>query len=277
MLCKLSDVTSSISRGTAAVTQHPVGRRDPVESRDFGEPRALSSRRDDVLDELRRSAVPLTIVEIADRLGIHPNTVRFHLNTLVRHGRAEQVQITNRGRGRPALAFTARRRMDPGGPRNYRLLAAILASGLAAGDDAIARATDAGRRWGMSLVEAPTRSERPTDRDDSTLAPRPSARAAIGGLMTLLRELDFAPERRRGADGVRIGLRHCPFLELADGQSQLVCPAHLGLMQGAMSALRAPVTVERLEPFAEPDLCLVHLASGTAAGEDSADPSGVHR
>jgi hypothetical protein len=34
---------------------------------------------------------------------------------------------------------------------------------------------------------------------------------------------------------------------------------HLGLMQGALAALRAPITVGRLEPFAEPDLCLTHL------------------
>jgi predicted ArsR family transcriptional regulator len=271
-------VTSSIPRGAAGVAPHPVGGRDPAEPRDVGVSRTLGGHRDDVLAELRRSAVPLTIAEIAHRLGIHPNTVRFHLTTLTRRGRAEQARITNRGRGRPALAFTARRRMDPGGPRNYRLLAAIFATGLAAGDDAIARATEAGRRWGMSLVEAPTRSAGSADRDDSAVAPRPSARAAIDRLMTLLRELDFAPERRGGAGGVRIGLRHCPFLELADGQSRLVCPAHLGLMQGAMTALRAPVSVERLEPFAEPDVCLVHVATaGTAGGQGAADPNGTHR
>jgi predicted ArsR family transcriptional regulator len=36
---------------------------------------------------------------------------------------------------------------------------------------------------------------------------------------------------------------------------------HLGLMQGALTAMRAPVTVDRLDPFVEPDLCVAHLAS----------------
>jgi hypothetical protein len=27
-----------------------------------------------------------------------------------------------------------------------------------------------------------------------------------------------------------------------------------------LSAMRAPVTVDRLEPFVEPDLCVAHLA-----------------
>ena len=31
-------------------------------------------------------------------------------------------------------------------------------------------------------------------------------------------------------------------------------------MQGAMAAWDAPVTVDALTPFAEPDLCVAHLA-----------------
>jgi len=54
-------------------------------------------------------------------------------------------------------------------------------------------------------------------------------------------------------------LRHCPFLELAETSAQVVCPVHLGLMQGAMDAWGAPVDVDRLDAFVEPDLCLAHL------------------
>jgi predicted ArsR family transcriptional regulator len=56
-----------------------------------------------------------------------------------------------------------------------------------------------------------------------------------------------------------IRLRHCPFLELAEGYDQVVCAIHLGLMQGALTALGAAVTATRLEPFAEPGACLAHL------------------
>ena len=31
-------------------------------------------------------------------------------------------------------------------------------------------------------------------------------------------------------------------------------------MQGALAQLGGPVTVDRLEPFAEPDLCVAHLS-----------------
>jgi len=77
-----------------------------------------------------------------------------------------------------------------------------------------------------------------------------------------------------GDDGSpdRIRLRHCPFLELAEPHRDLVCPIHLGLMQGALSELRAPVTVTALIPFAETTACLAHLTPGPDPDPDP-DPS----
>jgi predicted ArsR family transcriptional regulator len=48
-------------------------------------------------------------------------------------------------------------------------------------------------------------------------------------------------------------------------KAQVLCAVHLGLVQGAMWAWHAPVTVARLEPLAEPDLCVAHLAAAGAA------------
>jgi predicted ArsR family transcriptional regulator len=49
-------------------------------------------------------------------------------------------------------------------------------------------------------------------------------------------------------------------LELAETRKAVICPIHLGLMQGALETWGAPVTVDRLDAFAEPDLCLAHLS-----------------
>jgi predicted ArsR family transcriptional regulator len=59
--------------------------------------------------------------------------------------------------------------------------------------------------------------------------------------------------------GAFLAERPAPFLELAEGYDQVVCAIHLGLMQGALTGLGAPVTATRLEPFAEPGACLAHL------------------
>jgi len=217
------------------------------ESVDAGGAEPPKGRRREVLTMLRESASPMSIGEIAGRLDVHPNTVRFHLDALAGLGQVERVDTAPAGPGRPPLVFRARRGMDPAGPRNYRLLAGILASSLATGPDPAARATEAGRAWGTYLAGPP--------------APALSAKQAVDRLVGLLDDLGFAPERRSAGGRKQIGLRHCPFLELADTQARVICPAHLGLMRGAMTALGAPVTVERLDPFAEPDLCLAHLSA----------------
>lgn len=207
--------------------------------------------REGVLAVLRGVASALTIPQIADELGVHPNTVRFHLDTLVTEGRVERVE-PDRGRpGRPPLMFRAVRGMDPGGTRRYRVLAEILTSALAGDRNASAKALEAGRAWARR-VTGPTRKA-------------PGAQQSINRLVELLDDLGFAPQRREAHGQEQIGLRHCPFLELAQDRSAVVCPIHLGLMQGALAAWRAPVTVERLDPFVEPDLCLAHLASSVVA------------
>jgi predicted ArsR family transcriptional regulator len=207
--------------------------------------------REGVLAVLRDAASALTIPQIADELGVHPNTVRFHLDTLLTEGRVERVEPDRRRPGRPPLMFRAVRGMDPGGTRRYRVLAEILTLALAGDRNASAKALEAGQAWARR-VTGPTQKT-------------PAAQQSINRLVELLDDLGFAPQRRKAHGQLQIGLRHCPFLELAQDRSAVVCPIHLGLMQGALATWRAPVTVDRLDPFVEPDLCLAHLTSPVAA------------
>lgn len=207
---------------------------------------------------------PLSIAQIADELGVHPNTVRFHLDTLVEEGRVENTEPDHKGRGRPALMFQAIRQMDRGGTRRFRLLAEILTAGLAADQDPGAKALAAGRAWGRRLRPLDHPAD-PADAEEST-----------EHLVDMLDELGFEPERLEpdNAGQEQLGLRHCPFLELAENSTDVICPIHLGLMQGALEAWDAPVTVDRLDSFAQPDLCVAHLKS-VNLGEPKPVPNGV--
>ena len=138
-------------------------------------------RRRAVLRVVRASPVPMSIIAIAEVLGVHPNTVRFHLDSLVGDGLVEHVEPGRKGPGRPPLMFQAVRQMDRGGTRHYRLLAEILAIGLAAEQDPSAKAPGRGRAWGERL-ESRARS--------------PSVEDSIERLVDVLDELGFAPERR---------------------------------------------------------------------------------
>ena len=206
----------------------------------------MAGRRDDVLAVLRAAAEPLSIAEIAEQLAIHPNTVRFHLGALVKSGQVEPADVYHAKPGRPPLMFQAVAGMDPLGPRDYRMLAGILADALSRQSNPAARAIAAGRAWAGQLPGAPRARTR---------------RQAVDRLSGLLADLGFSPEKRSaGTDVGEIGLRSCPFLELARTRREVVCPVHLGLMQGALAAWDAPVTVDALTPFVQPDLCVAQLA-----------------
>jgi predicted ArsR family transcriptional regulator len=182
-------------------------------------------------------------------LGVHPNTIRFHLAKLVDGGRVERVRASTPSGGRPPQLYRAVRAMDPAGPRHFSLLAQVLVEALSAHPEPAAEAARAGREWGRARA----RSDGPDD-ERSTPPDR---------LVQLMAELGFDPEvsppRGRETGTPWMGLRSCPFLELATDRPAVVCPVHLGIMQGALEGWQADVTVDRLDPFVQPDLCLAHL------------------
>ncbi|MFH9942928.1 helix-turn-helix transcriptional regulator [Streptomyces murinus] len=254
---------------------------------------AESPRRRAVLEVLRAAPAPLGVTETAERLGVHPNTVRFHLDALVAEALVERRAEASTGPGRPRTVYTVRPGMDRGGARGYLLLARMLLSRWTSADPAEAReqAMETGREWGRFLVDPLPPFERPT------------AERSVARLLALLADLGFEPEpaaaaapepapgaapgagRESASDPgpgtadentpERIRLRHCPFLELAEEHGELICPLHLGLVQGALDRLDAPLTATRLEPFAEPDSCYAHLSAAGSAPRDTG--KGTHR
>lgn len=219
-----------------------------------------SGRRAAILVLLRNSTEPRSIADIAQEMGLHPNTVRFHLDALVRAQRIEQLIGDTTGPGRPPTLFRALRRMDPAGPTNYRLLAGIFTKHFATStEDPDEAAAELGRSWGASLTQhhhsrAQSKSQTVTE------------------LIDLLGDLGFKPEPPPGRRAAQIRLRHCPFHELVNEHDTMICAVHLGLMQGALDGMNGPVTVGRLDPLVEPDLCVAHLAPASAGNEAGGSP-----
>jgi predicted ArsR family transcriptional regulator len=214
----------------------------------------LGQSRAGVLDLLCAARTPVSVREIADRTGLHPNTARFHLDALVDAGLATRASQARAAPGRPSMAYQA---VEGGAPgrRQYRLLAEMLASLIAVvlaepGEAAV----EAGREWGRYITERPA----PFQRTDAC--------GAVDGLVATLRELGFAPEAVADGAGYRLRLRQCPFREVAEVHQEIVCQLHLGLMQGALDQMRAPVAVAGLQPFAEASLCIADLTGSQAQG-----------
>ncbi|UXY31972.1 helix-turn-helix transcriptional regulator [Streptomyces sp. HUAS TT20] len=226
---------------------------DPTDPPTVGESRAH------VLDVLRATPEAVGVREIAEQTGLHSNTARFHLDTLVKDGLAER---STEGRGRPGRPRTVYRAAAsssqvPAGRRSYQLLAQML-TGLVT--EALPQpgqaAVNAGEAWGRYLADTPS----PTQRIDTE--------EAIRRLTQVLADVGFAPGAVQDQPDPVIPLRHCPFREIAEEHRDVVCSLHLGLMRGALKEVRAPLGVDRLEPFVEPSLCLAHL---TPAEQHRAD------
>jgi predicted ArsR family transcriptional regulator len=210
--------------------------------------RALSDgTRVKLLRVLRGAQQPLDARELAQQVGLHLSTVRAHLDVLINANLviSHVEERTTPGRPRRFYEATAdaAAASETGG---YRLLAEILASHLSGTSDDVRRdAIAAGRAWGTYFVERPP----PYTRTPSGVARRQVAQ--------LLDRLGFQPER--DDDGGRILVHRCPFLDVARRHQDVVCSLHLGIMQGALETLGAPVEARDLEPFVRPSLCVAHV------------------
>lgn len=209
-----------------------------------------------ILDLLRQTPAGLGVQDLADRMTLHGNTVRFHLDRLVAEGLVQRHAEERTEPGRPRLTFTATAAPDVRrDQRSYRLLAEILASFVTgAVPDAAEAATEAGRTWGRYLTETPAPYRKATEEE------------SLSRLLRTLDDIGFAPELAKDEGQRKVLLRHCPFLEVAEEHRDVVCSIHLGLMQGTLAEMRSPLTTGYLVPFAEPSLCVAHLTKSVENG-----------
>jgi predicted ArsR family transcriptional regulator len=216
-----------------------------VANTETGLHRALADeRRRRLVEELRGEYDGLDVQELARRLGLHQNTVRWHLGVLADAGIVESRPAPRSAPGRPRILYLLSRSATAPGRDEYRLLATILAGAVSEQEDGKAGAESAGRAWGRYLVRSP-----------QPLA-RVSNEQAVGEVVRLLDEQGFAPH----ADGTDVGMHRCPFHDLAEQHPDVVCAVHRGLISGALEELGSGLEVSELDVFVEPNLCVARLA-----------------
>ncbi|MFV0307044.1 MAG: helix-turn-helix transcriptional regulator [Desertimonas sp.] len=213
--------------------------------------------------ELARSPRPLVTAEIADVLGLHPNTVRPHLDQMREVG---------------LLEVTADARGEVGRPQHRYALAADAPSlGLEPPTmPVLARMVLAmAQRLGASPADAIAVGEAEGDARAASYA---SARSALEALVADLDRLGFDPvvteaaDRDEGAgDGLGSGgldddpvavvaFAHCPFAELAAVHPDLVCGLHRGLVGGFVARM-GDAEVREFCTLADRTPCQVTIAS----------------
>jgi predicted ArsR family transcriptional regulator len=218
--------------------------------------RALADeRRARIVEELQANPDGLDAQELAKRLGLHANTIRWHLAVLADAGLVDSRPGERTTPGRPRIVFTTARGDSEG--ESYRLLATILTGSVAELPDASSRAEQTGRAWGQYLVDRPPPHVQTTDE------------IALQQIVALLDEHGFRPEPK----GHEIRMHRCPFRELAETAPGVVCAVHSGLISGALTELRSRLEVQQLDAFVRPDLCIASLRVRADAEErEGRDP-----
>ena len=197
---------------------------------------------------------PLDARELGDRVDLHVNTVRVHLNALAEAGLVDSETLPPQGRGRPRVAYRATAAAADEGARRYRLLAEILTALVARfGPDATEQLVEIGESWGRYLVESPPPYAALSEEE------------SVERVLELLDDVGFEPRLEQTVRRQEILMHPCPFLELAREHEDVICPIHLGLMRGALAELGAKTRATKLEPFVRPDLCVARLARGRVA------------
>jgi predicted ArsR family transcriptional regulator len=217
-------------------------RRDQIRGpRPTGRRAALSPQRAAFLRRLVDQPEPVTLAALVAVSGLHENTVREHLNGLVRGGWARREPAPRSGRGRPAWLYEA---VEGDGNGEYAALAAALAGSIARSSaQPVADAGIAGELWGRELMRRRA-SEPPTPEE------------ARDNVVALFDDLGFDPEVDAAERSV-VRLRCCPLLEAAYREPEVVCGVHLGIVRGALEEQGAPTHGLELAPFAEPGACLL--------------------
>ncbi|WP_328705036.1 helix-turn-helix transcriptional regulator [Actinomyces faecalis] len=187
-----------------------------------------------VLETVETAHRPLRAAEVAQRLGLHHNTVREHLDSLVSAGFVSATAQPTGRRGRPALAYAAVA-PDPGEVLDsYLALLDAVAQTLGEGEEAERLAVEIGRRWAHeTTLEDGAVSEGPSDttraQDD---LPLPAPDQAVQTLLPGLTRMGFAPELVED----KVVLRACPLVTGSRVPHDLVCLMHEGFLNEALPA-----------------------------------------
>lgn len=227
----------------------------------------LTVARARVLDAVREAPGQVGAHELSVALGLHPTTVRFHLDRLVAEGLVSAEPRRAGGPGRPAMSYRAL--PSPGNPSGsasdvWRPMVEALADALdGEGPDSVEKAVAAGGAWARQLLH-----------DGSSGASGPSARSAGADaeertgteeqVGAVLARLGFSPR----ATPWGFALHSCPFLSSAQRHPEVICAVHLGLARGLARQTITPGAPGapgnsggvQLRPFAEPGAC--HLVFG---------------
>ena len=213
----------------------------------FVESLRLSPKQREVLDTLQKFDNGARVADIASQLNMHVNTVRGHLNELMKREAVQAVPTPQQGPGRPSLVFHVRIPNNSSIAQEYTSLVSTLVELIGDSDnpsnDELKHARQLGRKWARNM--------------NVSTGWEPSYDSLSPAFVTL-RDMGFDPalEIDDNNSPSRITLNSCPFVSKKVPQpSKLICALHQGLVQELSSAIGKAHLV--LVPYSGPGTCSI--------------------
>lgn len=186
----------------------------------------------------RASGDGVTVAEVANAVGVHPNVARHHLDKLAAGGYVEVVRRTSsaaveRRAGRPSKRYVAvaAEQVDAAVPvHTDDLVLTLLGRALdrLPQAEAEAMAEEVGASYGQAMAVRLT--------GDALVAGQRSLRSALQSVADALTAHGFAAHTAAGANGLRIISDHCPFGDLAT-EHPVLCAVDRGMVRGMLAVL----------------------------------------
>lgn len=201
-----------------------------------------------LLGELRR---PAPTEELAERLGLHPNGVRIHLERLQDAGLVVRER-EHRARGRPRDVWAISPDAHPGGnpPTAYAQLGRWLVRAITDGKIRVRGIEATGREIGRELAP-----------QDGLASPERQMHEALVAL-------GFQPRRELQHDGrLTYCLGNCPYREAVLERQAVVCGLHRGMTRGLLDIIDPKTKLAGFVPKDPYEAgCLIEVR-GPLAGE----------
>lgn len=184
---------------------------------------------------LEAAARPMPTAELADRLEMHPNGVRNHLERMSEAGLIVRRRAAG-SRGRPRDQWVISPTALPAGvaPTAYSDLVRWLARAYPTSEENLRQIEEVGREAG-----------RETGRRSA-----PAAEAEVPeALAVTLTALGFQPELTdQSADGFTCVLGNCPYREAVHENQPIVCGLHHGLTGGLLESFGSGFRLDEFTP-----------------------------
>lgn len=193
----------------------------------------------------------MTAAQLAELLGLHLTTVRFHADRLEAAGLVCSHFTTAFGVGRPRKVYAVTARAEATDQVGYLLrLLELMIESFSSG----ASPDQAGEQWAAHHL--PFSPAEPAKSPGAWLS-------KVGPVVDVLQDWGYAPELTTADGGrtCRISLTRCPYLELARANPDVVCGIHRGVLVGALRQLGEVDVGVSIKPFVGPSLCHAQITT----------------